>query len=76
MTKFTKSESFLQDFFGIFGELCNKHSIFMKWRVLGFIRNWKGFKLKVLFIFVIKSVENPPHRQAAKLSNPQNHTTA
>jgi hypothetical protein len=26
MSKITKSESFLQDFFGIFEELCNKHS--------------------------------------------------
>jgi len=43
MTKITKRESFLQDFFGIFGELCNKHSGFKKWRGSGFIRNWKGF---------------------------------
>jgi hypothetical protein len=28
MTKITKRESFLQDFFGIFGELCNKHSTY------------------------------------------------
>ena len=26
MSKITKSESFLQDFFGIFEELCNKHN--------------------------------------------------
>jgi hypothetical protein len=31
MTKNTKSESFLQDFFGIFGELCNKHSGLLQW---------------------------------------------
>jgi hypothetical protein len=35
MTKITKSESFLQDFFGIFGELCNKHSGLHKWQGLG-----------------------------------------
>ena len=28
------------------------NSGFKKWRGSGFIRNWKGFKLKVLFIFV------------------------
>jgi hypothetical protein len=33
MSKITKSESFLQDFFGIFEELCNKHKGLAQWRV-------------------------------------------
>jgi hypothetical protein len=63
MSKITKSESFLQDFFGIFEELCNKHSRFAKAGVSCF---YDSEVLNSSFVHLMKfSAENPRLRKAA-----------
>jgi hypothetical protein len=64
MSKITKSESFLQDFFGIFEELCNKHSRFAKAGVSCF---YESKVLNPSFVHLMKfSAKNPRLRKAAK----------
>jgi hypothetical protein len=64
MSKITKSESFLQDFFGIFEELCNKHRRLAQWRVKWLIEHSTSHQL----LWCIESfvLRNPPLRQAPK----------
>jgi hypothetical protein len=64
MTKITKSESFLQDFFGIFGELCNKHSTLA---IGGVSSPLDSFVVAESSVLRTKfCAEKPAHRQSAK----------
>jgi len=62
MFKNTKNESFWQVFFGIFGELCNKHSRFAKAGVWCFYESLVQGSNSVFQLNIC--AENPPLRKA------------